>query len=239
MYIYGIREVVVDTKRSENAEIYMLCTCQIGQFITFSTPALSELTPVLRLVFAPDDDDVWIGTSEPSTDILQTILDKAVETKSSRPKERLIQKPPFNSASFPLWSKKNASKSLLVSVKRGNMIQAFANAQAQTNGFDNGVLSAIAQDKDNSYAICIWYDQLLRKVIEVLQLDEGVPAIVVLYCRGTRDTPANDTIPWVQEVSSKSASKTVPRLQIVANLEEQKLLLAVLNMNARRLSDQF
>lgn len=61
------------------------------------------------------------------------------------------------------------------------MIEAFANAQAQSqgkenawdiyenafvdirrtimslaNGFDNGVLSAIAQDKDNSYAICIW-----------------------------------------------------------------------------------
>ncbi|KAJ3904158.1 hypothetical protein F5879DRAFT_881122 [Lentinula edodes] len=189
--------------------------------------------------------------------------DDAIERKfrgaidASQSFSKLIQKPPFNPSSFPLWSKKNASKSLLDSVKRGNMMEAFANAQARSqgkenawdmyenvfvdirqtimslaSGFDKGVISAIAQDKDYSYAICI-------RVVEVRQLDNGVPAIVVLYCRGTRDTPANDTIPWVQEVLSKSVSKTVPLLQIVASLEEQKLLLAILNMNARRLSDQF
>ncbi|KAJ3850517.1 hypothetical protein EV368DRAFT_45128 [Lentinula lateritia] len=163
--------------------------------------------------------------------------DNAIERRGSIDASQsfamLIQKPPFKTSSFPLWSKKNASKSLLDSAKRGNMIEAFANAQARSqgkenawdmyekvfvdirrtimslaDGFDDGDLSMIAQGKDYSYAICI----------------------------RVRSYP---TTPWVQKVSSKSASKTVPLLQIVASLEEPKILCTIFNMNAWRLSDQF
>lgn len=62
---------------------------------------------------------------------------------------------------------------------------------------------------------------------------------MLLYCRGTRDTPASTTFRWVQDTLAQSKAKRMPVLNITASPEEQKLLLAILNLNARRLSSNY
>lgn len=62
---------------------------------------------------------------------------------------------------------------------------------------------------------------------------------MVLYHRGTQDAPADATLSWVCEALSESKAKQIPVVTITASLEEQKLLLAILNLNARRLSPNY
>ncbi|KAJ3982920.1 hypothetical protein F5890DRAFT_1463984 [Lentinula detonsa] len=166
----------------------------------------------------------------------------------------LIAKAPFDPSNLPLWSKKTCKKSLLETVGRGNVKEGFANFQARlegrsnawdlyenpfmdvrqtimglANGLDNGAKTAIIQDKETAYAICI-------RVVEVYMLNDETPVMVILYCRGTRDSPAYETFDWVQQVITDGKS---PVLEGTATPEEQKLLLAVLNANARRLSSTY
>lgn len=66
-------------------------------------------------------------------------------------------------------------------------------------------------------------------------LENDVPLLVVLYERGTRATPIQSTLSWIQEVITKT--RNMP--QITATLEEQVLLLTILNLNAKRLSANY
>ncbi|KAF9065037.1 hypothetical protein BDP27DRAFT_1298548 [Rhodocollybia butyracea] len=193
----------------------------------------------------------------PTTRLPEDAIEKKFRSAidASQTFSKHIEHPPFNPSSLPLWSKKSSSKTLLESVRRGNMEEAMANAHARSegkenawdlyentfvdfrqtvmslaNGFDGGAKTAIAQDKDTTYAVCM-------RVVEVRTLPSGVPVMIILYARGARDAPVNDTIPWVQEVISTSRAKGM--LQIVASPEEQKLLLSILNMNARRISSDY
>ncbi|KAJ3845824.1 hypothetical protein EV368DRAFT_90030 [Lentinula lateritia] len=69
----------------------------------------------------------------PSTRLRDNVIERkfrgSIDTSQSFAK--LIQKPPSKTLSFPLWFKKNTSKSLVDSVKHGNMIEAFAQARSQ------------------------------------------------------------------------------------------------------------
>lgn len=67
-------------------------------------------------------------------------------------------------------------------------------------------------------------------------LNEETPVMVVLCRRGTRNAPAFETIQWAQELMSNEQSTL---LKVTATPEEQKFLIAVLNMNARRLSPAY
>ncbi|KAJ4471599.1 hypothetical protein J3R30DRAFT_3527059 [Lentinula aciculospora] len=166
----------------------------------------------------------------------------------------LIARPPFDPSTLPLWSKNTCKTTLLEAVRRVNFEEAFAHSRARSagkenawdlfgntfmdarqtimglaDGLDKGVKTAMIQDKDTKYAICV-------RVVEVCMLNKETPVMVVLYCRGTRDAPAFDTLQWVQEVVSNRKS---PALKVTATPEEQKLLLAILNLNARRLSSAY
>ncbi|KAJ3896384.1 hypothetical protein GG344DRAFT_72217 [Lentinula edodes] len=182
--------------------------------------------------------------------------DDAIEKKfrsaidASQSIATLIAKSPFDPSTLPLWTKKTSKTTLLKTVSRGNFEEAFANIRARregkesawplfentfmdarqtimglADGIDKGVKTALIQDKDTKYAICL-------RVVEVRMLNEETPVMVVLCRRGTRDAPALETIRWAQEIIS---NKKLSLLKVTATPEEQKLLLAVLNMNARRL----
>ncbi|KAJ3816616.1 hypothetical protein F5880DRAFT_1606169, partial [Lentinula raphanica] len=115
------------------------------------------------------------------------------------------------------------------------------------NNIDNGRKTTIIQDQESKCAICMrvrffrcslcWlcltHDS---KVVDVRMLNEDTPVMIVLYRRGARDSPSFDTVKWVQEVMM--TQKPLGG-QIRATPEEQKLLLAVLNANARRLSPDY
>lgn len=89
-------------------------------------------------------------------------------------------KPPFDPSVLPPWSKTTCKTTLLKTVSRGNFEEAFANIRARregkdsawplfentfmdarqtimglADGIDNGVNTALIQDKDTKCAICI------------------------------------------------------------------------------------
>ncbi|KAF9065036.1 hypothetical protein BDP27DRAFT_1332609 [Rhodocollybia butyracea] len=200
-----------------------------------------------------------IPISSPTTRLPEHAIEKKFRSAidASQTFSKHIEHPPFNPSSLPLWSKKTSTKTLLDLFKRGNMEEAVANAHARSegkenawdlyentfsdlrqtvmslaNGFDSGAKTAIVQDKDTSYAVCM-------RVVEVRTLPSGVPVMIIMYFRGARDAPANDTIAWAEEVLNASRVNQTRTLQIVASPEEQKLLLSVLNMNARRISSDY
>ncbi|KAI3622132.1 ankyrin repeat and mynd domain-containing protein 2-like [Moniliophthora roreri] len=159
---------------------------------------------------------------------------------------------PIDPKSFPLWSQTTNPKSIYESTRRGNIAEALQNTRAKLAGttafplyesafmdvrqtimalakyMDNGVDRAIMQDKDKNAAICI-------RVVEVRKVAEGVPMLVVLCGRGTRDMPVMTTGVWVQETIS--SRRQLP--QITATPEEQDLFLNILNMNSRRLASGY
>ncbi|KAK7058326.1 hypothetical protein VNI00_001957 [Paramarasmius palmivorus] len=159
---------------------------------------------------------------------------------------------PINPASFPLWSKKSETKSIYESVRRGNIAEAYQNCSARMAGttafplyenaymdvrqtimtlaknMDDGHDAAILQDKDHNSAICI-------RVVEVRKAAQGVPMLIVLCGRGTRDAPVDTTIGWVQQLIRNP--RGFP--QITATIEEQNLLLSILNTNATRLASEY
>ncbi|KAJ3777401.1 hypothetical protein FB446DRAFT_681134 [Lentinula raphanica] len=166
----------------------------------------------------------------------------------------LIPKLPFDPSTLPVWSKQTCKKPLLEVVNRGNIREAYATLQAKMQGkfsawdlyenvfmdirqtimtlgnnIDNGRKTTIIQDQESKCAICM-------RVVDVRMLNEDTPVMIVLYRRGARDSPSFDTVKWVQEVMMTQQPLGG---QIRATPEEQKLLLAVLNANARRLSPDY
>lgn len=69
----------------------------------------------------------------------------------------------------------------------------------------------------------------------MFRIKDDVPVLVLLYGRGTRATPINTTIEWVQNV----VSSRQPMPQITATPQEQTLLLTLLAINSKRLSSDY
>ncbi|KAJ3720027.1 hypothetical protein C8R42DRAFT_722692 [Lentinula raphanica] len=187
----------------------------------------------------------------PSTRLSQDALEKKFRSAidASQSFSTLIPEPPFDPSTLSLWSKKT-EKPLVDMVRRKNMREIFAGFQANIqlegeksaldrNAFmrirqmimtvahdlDQGRETTLIQDKESKNAICI-------RVVEVRMLDDDTPVMIVLYRRGTRDSPSSEVVKWVEQVLESFR-------QIVATAEEQKFLLAILNTNARRLASTY
>ncbi|KAJ3720026.1 hypothetical protein C8R42DRAFT_710715 [Lentinula raphanica] len=189
----------------------------------------------------------------PSTRLPQDALEKKFRSAidASQSFSTLIPKPPFDPLTVSPWSKKTCKRPLLDLVRRGSMREMYAQLQANMQGkesawdlyenpfmdirqtmmtiadnLDQGYKTNLVQDKESKSAICI-------RVVEVRMINDDTPVMMVLYRRGTRDSPSFEIVKWVQQVMG------APLRQIVATAEEQKLLLAILNANARRLSSTY
>ncbi|KAF5343158.1 hypothetical protein D9757_014203 [Collybiopsis confluens] len=165
---------------------------------------------------------------------------------------KAIESLPFDPSSLPLWSKESSPSRLFDSFKKGSVAEILAyaagkqvcvdsyegsfmgvrqTAMSMAKTLDNTEIRIfVLQDKACSYAICV-------RVVEVRRLPNDIPVVILLYGRGARNAPPQETLAWVQENLSTARSTGMP--QIVSTPEEQKLLLAILNMNARRLSPDY
>lgn len=77
-------------------------------------------------------------------------------------------------------------------------------------------------------------DHFILQIIDVFVLKDEVPAIVLLYQRGTRTTPISAVVFWMQEhIASRKLVK------IPASQEEHMLLYNTLQMNAERISEDY
>ncbi|KAI0672104.1 hypothetical protein C8Q78DRAFT_971565 [Trametes maxima] len=97
------------------------------------------------------------------------------------------------------------------------------------NVLDNGMSWCIIQDPEKEqHAINI-------RILDVYELDERTPAMVILYSHFTREN-ALDGARWVQEQVQKNPKNVGGvAMNIKATLLEQKLLLKLLSMNTKLL----
>ncbi|KAJ3819436.1 hypothetical protein F5880DRAFT_1677314 [Lentinula raphanica] len=96
-----------------------------------------------------------------------------------------------------------------------------------SNNIDNGRKRTIIQDQEGKCTICFG---------GVSQKTSEPGTFFLMYRRGTHDSPSFNTVKWVQEVMM-TQEPLGGRFR--ATPEEQKLLLAVLNVNARRISRDY
>ncbi|KAJ3778996.1 hypothetical protein FB446DRAFT_657227, partial [Lentinula raphanica] len=104
-----------------------------------------------------------------------------------------------------------------------------------SNNIDNGRKTTIIQDQEGKCTICMHFFHYSLCLL-FRMLNDNSPVLIVLYRRGTHDSPSFDTVKWVQEVMM-TQEPLGGRFR--ATPEEQKLLLAVLNVNARRISPDY
>ncbi|KAG7091272.1 hypothetical protein E1B28_010322 [Marasmius oreades] len=168
----------------------------------------------------------------------------------------VIAKAPIDPATLPLWPLRSSSKSLSQATARGNLGEGLgrdgilksrgdvpSSSYEKTflalrvivgelaKGMDDGVQSLVLQDEEQSNAILI-------RVVEVRKANstvDEVPVLFVLYTHNTQHTPILQAADWFADLVAKGGQS----IQITAPVEVQKLFLAFLHLNSKRISPSY